>query len=213
MSSLNAQQIAALLQKQGVAKEKIPTMTAIALAESSGRPQAFNPNSQTSDRSYGLFQVNMHGGLGPARMKEFGLKNEKDLFNPETNVRAANQILNSQGLGAWSVYKSGQYRQFLPEAQKAVSSLGTTPITPIQATQQAGQQTTPTTSTNPNQQNTSGNTYNIHIDSDNLDQARTFLSDFLPKVIGQTVATKSGIDANKGLSDLWDAAFTNTNYA
>ena len=75
------------------------------------------------------------------------------------------------------------------------------------------QQTTPATSTNPNQQNTSGNTYNIHVDSDNLDQARTFLSDFLPKITGQATATKSGFDTNKGLADLWDAAFTNTNYA
>ena len=124
MSSLNAQQIATLLQQQGVAKEKIPTMAAIALAESSGRLQAFNPNAQTGDRSYGLFQVNMYGGLGPARMKQFGLKNEKDLFNPETNVRAAKQILESQGLGAWSVYKGGQYKKFLPEAQKAAASLG-----------------------------------------------------------------------------------------
>ena len=122
MSSLNAQQIASLLQQQGVAKEKIPTMTAIALAESSGRPQAFNPRGL--DRSYGLFQVNMYGGLGPARMKQFGLKSEKDLFDPTTNVKAAKQILESQGLGAWSVYKGGQYKQFLPEAQKATAALG-----------------------------------------------------------------------------------------
>ena len=122
MTALNAQQIASLLQKEGIAKEKIPTMTAIALAESSGRPQAFNPRGL--DRSYGLFQVNMYGGLGPARMKQFGLKTEKDLFTPETNVRAAKQILGSQGLGAWSVYKGGQYKKFLPEAQKAAQSLG-----------------------------------------------------------------------------------------
>jgi hypothetical protein len=123
MAALNAQQIASLLQKEGVAKEKIPTMTAIALAESSGRPQAFNPRGL--DKSYGLFQVNMYGGLGPARMKEFGLQQEKELFDPSVNVRAAKKILGSQGLGAWSVYKSGQYKQFLPEAQKATQTLGT----------------------------------------------------------------------------------------
>jgi hypothetical protein len=122
MNPLNAQQIAALLKKQGFAKEKIPTMTAIALAESGGRPEAFNPKGL--DKSYGLFQVNMYGGLGPARMKQFGLKQEKELFNPETNVRAAKQILGSQGLGAWSVYKSGKYKEFLPQAQKAVQALG-----------------------------------------------------------------------------------------
>lgn len=133
MSSLNAQQIASLLQQQGFAKEKIPTMTAIALAESSGRPQAFNPRGL--DRSYGLFQVNMYGGLGPARMKQFGLKDEKDLFDPATNVKAAKQIMESQGLGAWSVYKGGQYKQFLPEAQKAVSGLGQQPAQSPQAPQ------------------------------------------------------------------------------
>jgi hypothetical protein len=177
MSTLNAQQIATLLQKQGVAKEKIPTMTAIALAESSGRLQAFNPNSQTGDRSYGLFQVNMHGGLGPARMKEFGLKNEKDLFNPETNVKAAKRILESQGLGAWSVYKGGQYKQFLPEAQKALSSLGTAPATPTQASQQAAQQST--------QQPLGANTYNFYLDGNN-ETSKDFLTSYLPKVMGQS---------------------------
>jgi len=122
MASLNAQQIAELLQRKGVDPKKIPTMTAIALAESSGRPQAFNPTGL--DKSYGLFQVNMYGGLGPARMKQFGLKEEKDLFNPEVNVDAAKKILESQGLGAWSVYKSGKYKQFLPESQKATQALG-----------------------------------------------------------------------------------------
>ena len=177
MSTLNAQQIASLLQKQGVAKEKIPTMTAIALAESSGRLQAFNPNSQTGDRSYGLFQVNMHGGLGPARMKEFGLKSEKDLFNPETNVKAAKRILESQGLGAWSVYKGGQYKQFLPEAQKALSSLGTAPAMPTQAPQQAAQQAA-------QQQLTGGNTYNFHLSGDDV-ASRDFLTAYLPKVMEQ----------------------------
>jgi len=122
MSQLSPQQIASLLQQQGVSKEKIPTMTAIAMAESSGRPQAFNP--QGLDKSYGLFQVNMYGGLGPARMKQFGLKSEKELFDPTTNVKAAKQILGSQGLGAWSVYKSGKYKEFLPQAQQAVQGLG-----------------------------------------------------------------------------------------
>ena len=122
MSQLSAQQIASLLQQQGVAKEKIPTMTAIALAESSGRPQAYNPTGL--DKSYGLFQVNMYGGLGPARMKQFGLQSEKELFDPQTNVRAAKQILNRQGLGAWSVYKSGKYKEFLPQAQQATATLG-----------------------------------------------------------------------------------------
>lgn len=124
MATLTASQIASLLRQQGVSADKIPTMTAISLAESSGNPRAFNPNASTGDKSYGLFQVNMLGGLGPERMKQFGLKKEEELFDPAVNARAAKKILESQGLGAWSVYKGGQYKQYLPEAQKAFSSLG-----------------------------------------------------------------------------------------
>lgn len=140
MATLTANQIASLLRQQGVAPDKIPIMTAISLAESSGNPRAFNPNASTGDKSYGLFQVNMLGGLGPERMKQFGLKKEDELFDPATNVRAAKQILGSQGLGAWSVYKGGQYKQFLPEAQKAFSSLGEQQPQPQQKPQQLGQQ-------------------------------------------------------------------------
>jgi hypothetical protein len=182
MSSLNAQQIATLLQQQGVAKEKIPTMTAIALAESRGRSQAFNPNAQTGDRSYGLFQVNMHGGLGPARMKQFGLKSEKDLFNPETNVKAAKQILEGQGLGAWSVYKGGQYKQFLPEAQKATSSLG---LPQAQAPTQ--------TQSGPTQSQPGGNTY-IILGAEGKPEPADFLSGYVNQLLNPKTQVKSNID-------------------
>jgi hypothetical protein len=56
-------------------------------------------------------------------MKEFGLQKESQLFDPETNAKAAKQILGSQGLGAWSVYKSGKYKDFLPQAQQAAQAV------------------------------------------------------------------------------------------
>lgn len=174
MSQLNPQQIASLLQQQGVAKEKIPTMTAIALAESSGRTQAFNPRGL--DKSYGLFQVNMYGGLGPARMKQFGLKSEKDLFDPETNVKAAKQILGSQGLGAWSVYKSGKYKEFLPQAQQAAQGLGQPP------TEQKPQQISAAPK---------GNTYIIYGDGETEDPAL----DFLRRYTGKDQPQFQGIDS------------------
>jgi hypothetical protein len=157
-------------------------MTAIALAESSGRSQAFNPNAQTGDRSYGLFQVNMHGGLGPARMKQFGLRNEKDLFNPETNVKAAKQILESQGLGAWSVYKGGQYKQFLPEAQKATSSLG---LPQAQAPTQTQEVTT--------QSQPGGNTY-IILGAKGQSEPADFLSGYVNQLLNAKTQIKSSID-------------------
>jgi len=134
MSQLNPQQIATLLRQQGLPEDKISTMTAIAMAESGGRAKAFNPTGL--DKSYGLFQVNMYGGLGPARMKQFGLQREEQLFDPETNVKAAKQILGSQGLGAWSVYKSGKYKEFLPQAQKAAQAAQAAPQQPQQQPQE-----------------------------------------------------------------------------
>lgn len=172
MSSLNAQQIASLLQQQGFSKEKIPIMTAIAMAESRGRPKAFNPTGL--DKSYGLFQVNMYGSLGPARMKEFGLKSEKELFDPQTNVRAAKSILSSQGLGAWSVYKSGKYKEFLPQAQQAAKGLPSQPVQSGQA-QQPQQQTIAA-------QTPGGITYNIYVDEADQPMQRDPM-DFLQKII------------------------------
>jgi hypothetical protein len=63
-------------------------------------------------------------------MKEFGLQKESQLFDPTTNVKAAKQILGSQGLGAWSVYKSGKYKEFLPQAQQAAQAAQATPQQP-----------------------------------------------------------------------------------
>ena len=38
---------------------------AIAKKESNGRPLAFNGNAKTGDSSYGVYQINMIGDLGP----------------------------------------------------------------------------------------------------------------------------------------------------
>ena len=138
MANFRPGQIANLLRQQGVAEDKIPTMTAIALAESSGNTQAFNPTGL--DKSFGLFQVNMHGGLGPARMKQFGLRSEQELFDPTVNARAAKQILGSQGLGAWTTYTSGKYKEFLPQARQALSEASQKP----EFQQQQPSVTTPT---------------------------------------------------------------------
>ena len=59
----------------GFQGEDLIRMTAVAMAESSGNVQAFNNNARTGDLSYGAFQVNMRGDLGPARRRQFGLAN------------------------------------------------------------------------------------------------------------------------------------------
>lgn len=90
------------------------TMAAIAMAESGGDASAHN--ATPPDDSYGLWQINMIGQLGPSRRKAYGISKNSDLYNPFVNARAAKKILDSQGLSAWSVYTSGAYRQYLNKA-------------------------------------------------------------------------------------------------
>ena len=73
-----------------------------AMKESTGRPLAHNRNSNTGDNSYGLFQINMIGSLGPARLKQFGLKDNKDLFDPYVNAKIAYEM--SDGGKNWSAW-------------------------------------------------------------------------------------------------------------
>lgn len=133
MAQLSPAEIAAHLRAAGVPEDKLPVMTAIGLAESGGRATAHNPNASTGDNSYGIFQVNMLGDMGPERRKQFGISRNEDLFDPAINARAASQILGSQGLGAWSVYKSGDYKRFLDQAQQGVAGAGTPAAAPAPA--------------------------------------------------------------------------------
>lgn len=122
MTRLSPAQIAAYVRGAGFPEEHVPRMTAIALAESSGNPAAHNPNARTGDNSYGLFQVNMIGGMGPERRRQFGLSANEELFDPAVNAAAARRILESQGFNAWSVHRSGAYRRFMDQAQQGASA-------------------------------------------------------------------------------------------
>lgn len=103
----------------GFPESMVPTMAAIAMAESGGNPRAHNPNAATGDNSYGLWQVNMLGKMGADRRRQFGIGSNEALFDPATNAAAARQIYQQQGLGAWSVYRSGAFRQYLPAATES----------------------------------------------------------------------------------------------
>jgi hypothetical protein len=108
-----------LAKAAGFSQQEIPIMVAIAMAESGGRADAHNNNRSTGDDSYGLWQINMIDDLGPERRRSFRITSNSALWDPSTNARAARQVRNSQGFGAWSVYRSGAYKQYLPAAQQA----------------------------------------------------------------------------------------------
>jgi hypothetical protein len=94
-------------------------MAAIAMGESSGNPNAHNPNRSTGDDSYGLWQINMLGRMGPERRRMFGISSDEDLKDPRINARAAYQIYKQQGFRAWTVWSSGKYRQYMGAAASA----------------------------------------------------------------------------------------------
>ena len=108
---------------QGLDPEKAIIMAAIALGESGGRPTAHNPNRSTGDNSFGLWQINMIDALGPERARALGIKDYEQLKDPNVNARGMKMILASQGLNAWSVFRNGAHRQYLPEARRAYAEL------------------------------------------------------------------------------------------
>ena len=63
----------------------------------------------------------MLGPMGPERRKLFGIKSNEELYDPETNLKAAKKIYDMQGLNAWSVYRSGAYKPFLDDSIQASS--------------------------------------------------------------------------------------------
>ena len=90
------------------------TAAAIAMAESSGNPAAHNP--KPPDDSYGLWQINMLGRLGPARRSQLGLQANTDLLRPDVNARAMAAVSNNcTNFAPWTTYTSGAYRRFLQQ--------------------------------------------------------------------------------------------------
>lgn len=87
--ALSDGQLKELLMAVGFKGHGLQSAWAIAKRESSGQPYRFNGNVKTGDSSYGLFQINMIGSLGPIRRGQFNLATNAELFNPVTNAKIA----------------------------------------------------------------------------------------------------------------------------
>lgn len=119
MATLSDEQIALYAIAAGL-KNNVPTAVAVALAESGGNPRAYNGNARTGDSSYGLWQINMLGSLGPARRQQFGLKSDKDLLDPATNARVMVALsANGTNWGPWTTYKLGTHKKYMARGEKA----------------------------------------------------------------------------------------------
>lgn len=95
-----------VLENAGFSGKGLQMAWAVVKLESTNRLYAHNQNSSTGDNSYGLFQINMIGSMGPARLKQHGLKTNEELFSPEVNSRVAYVI--SDGGSSWSAWTTSE---------------------------------------------------------------------------------------------------------
>ncbi len=100
---LTDEELVLLLETVGFEGSGLKKAWSIAKRESNGRPLAYNGNRNTGDSSYGLFQINMLGDLGPERLEKFSLKSNKELFDPVTNAEITYYMTN--GGSDWSAWK------------------------------------------------------------------------------------------------------------
>lgn len=132
-ANITQQQAYNLALQAGFSEPEARIMAAIAVGESGLNTSAYNGNVQTGDNSYGLWQVNMIGDLGPERRRQFGIQSNDELFDPLTNARAAYQIYQQQGFNAWSVYRNGLHNQYLDNIllDESLTLPSTAPYTPL----------------------------------------------------------------------------------
>ena len=105
--TLSAEEVGTYAFKAGVT-DTLDLATAIAVAklESDFRPN--NHAFDSDDQSYGLWQINMKGSMGPERRAKYGLPNNEALFDPATNARVMAALSeNGKKWGAWSTFTRG----------------------------------------------------------------------------------------------------------
>ena len=111
----SAAQVAQIVKRNGGTDAEAAMLGAISQPESRGNPRAFNPVGR--DLSYGLFQINMLGAMGPERRKKYGLKSNEDLYDPDVAARVAIRMhRESKGYHDWSTYSAGKHTPYLGAA-------------------------------------------------------------------------------------------------
>ena len=114
-----------ILKQAGFKGDGLKMAYAIAMAESGGNARAHNGNAGTGDNSYGLFQINMLGGMGPERRARYNLSSNDALFDPLTNARVAYKMSNGgKNWGPWSTYTNGAYQKYYGGSSASVKNSG-----------------------------------------------------------------------------------------
>lgn len=121
MAVISGAQVAALVKAAGFPASVHVTMVAISRAESGWNTTAINTANSNGSVDRGLFQVNSIHGFDPNRL----------LNDAQFNTQCAKQIYDKQGLGAWAVYNSGKYQDYVAEARQAVAQADNVSGSPV----------------------------------------------------------------------------------
>jgi hypothetical protein len=107
--------IVTVAQNAGFSGDDLVTAVAVAMAESSGNPNALG-DIGIGQGSFGLWQINSyyHPEFGP---------NFQILYDPQTNANAAYSVYTVAGnsFTPWSTFKTGSYQQFVSSVAAAVA--------------------------------------------------------------------------------------------
>ncbi|MFD5826096.1 type VII secretion target [Lentzea sp. NPDC060358] len=129
MSRLSPEQIAQHARAAGFEGQGLTIAVAVALAESGGDPRAHN--ARPPDDSYGLWQINMLGAMGPERRRQHGLDSNRELFDSRVNAEVANALSqDGKSWTPWSTYTNGAYRKYLDVARRAAQGTKAAPASP-----------------------------------------------------------------------------------
>ena len=155
-------QLRDLALSAGFKGENADKAAAIAYAESKGNTQALNDNYKKGggDNSFGLWQINMIDRpgykLGEERRRKFGLKSNKELWDPQVNAKVALSISGGSNFSAWTTYGGNTYNYALKQIEKLPSKSTAKPKSKPQSSPATAKPTvTPQTSTATGQQGTS----------------------------------------------------------
>lgn len=124
-SRLSGADVARAAYAAGFRGDALIRFVGIAMRESGGNSGATNMTGP--DNSYGLWQINMKGALGPARLKQYGLKSNEDLYDPNINARVAFQMSGGgSNMSPWTIKGNPLARVDMTAAAQYVKDAGKT---------------------------------------------------------------------------------------
>lgn len=120
--SLDRKQCKELLSAVGFEGKALKMAWSVAQKESNCRPMAINNNIKTGDNSYGIFQINMIGNLGEARLEKFNLESKKELFDPVTNAQIVfHMTQEGKNWSSWTYLDGQRFKEFWSEYPTSTS--------------------------------------------------------------------------------------------